>query len=225
MIIFNMKTSFKKPIIATTLAGLFLKHTPWETAHMRWFKEAAEQLNDPSVNKWAKKPDYFKGVDEVMQRLYPNLTNGERTAKARELYFDAVLNNIKDSGDVRNEKVIEYFKKLKKDYALALITTNKQESLNKILALVNLLDLFDIIEASLPEEKDDKTIVFDRFIERYGKPIVYIGGGKSDTYAYCQQNNIPAIFANFESQESIESVETVHTLEDLKQKISKFLNF
>jgi len=39
----------KKPIIATTLSGLFLKHEPWQKAHILWLENASRQLNDPSI--------------------------------------------------------------------------------------------------------------------------------------------------------------------------------
>ena len=66
----------EKPIIATTLSGLFLKKEPWDKAHILWYEKAAEKLKDESVKNWIKRPDYFRGVDEVMQRLYPNLPSG-----------------------------------------------------------------------------------------------------------------------------------------------------
>ena len=63
----------KKPIIATTLAGLFIKKEAWDKAHIIWYEEAAKKLNDESVLKWVGRADYFKGVDEVMKKLYSNL--------------------------------------------------------------------------------------------------------------------------------------------------------
>lgn len=63
----------EKPIIATTLSGLFIKNTPWKTAHITWFENASKQLKDPKIKEYASIPNYFPKVDEVMARLYPNL--------------------------------------------------------------------------------------------------------------------------------------------------------
>ncbi len=73
----------EKPIIATTISGLFLKHEPWDNAHILWFKDAAEKLEDESVNDWADKPDYFKGVESIhnLQELKQKLKWTENIQK------------------------------------------------------------------------------------------------------------------------------------------------
>ncbi|MFA4953493.1 MAG: HAD hydrolase-like protein [Candidatus Pacearchaeota archaeon] len=211
----------EKPIIATTLSGLFIKQEPWDKAHILWYEKAAKRLKDESVKEWAGKPDYFNGVDEVMQRLYPNLSEDERTSKARKMFFDSVLVYIKKHPKVKNEQIIKYFKSLKKEYQLVLITTNTKSALEKILSVTNLEDLFDIIETSKPEEKDDKRIVFDKFVRKYGKPILYIGGNKKDSFDYCKEQNIPCIFANLKRGGEIEKIKSIHNLRELKKEISK----
>lgn len=208
-----------KPIIATTLSGLFVKREPWDKAHILWYKKASEQLKDPSINKWANRPDYFKGVDDVMKRLYPDIDENERTKKAREMFFDSVCEYIRLHPKVRNEEIIKYFEALKKNYRLALITTNEQSALERILNLTGLKSLFDIIEASRAEEKDDKGAVFDRFIRRYGRPLVYIGGNRKDSFDYCRENNIQTIFANLEKEEEIGGVKSIHNLRELKREL------
>jgi len=212
-----------KPIIATTLSGLFIKSDPWDNAHILWFKEMSEKLNDTSVNKWANRPDYFKGVDIIMKKLYPDLSDEERTVKARELFFDSVVKYIEQNPNIVNREVADYFHSLRPDYRLALITTNTEQAVQRILSASGLKELFDIIEASRPEEKDNKAVVFDRFIEKYGKPIIYIGGGKTDSYDYCAERNIPRIFANLQGGEDIEGIENVHNLEELKNSLRKLL--
>ena len=210
-----------KPIIATTLSGLFVKHEPWDKAHVLWYKKAAEKLKDASVNKWANRSDYFKGVDEVMKRIYPDLSDEERTIKARETFFNSVCDYVKKYPRVKNNSIIKYFDSLKKSYRLALITTNIKSALKKIIEIAGLTDFFDIIEASMPDEKDDKRIGFERFIKKYGKPLIYIGGERKDSFDYCKEKGIPCIFANFEKQPDIEGIESVRNLEELKQKLSK----
>lgn len=213
----------EKPIIAATLSGLFLKHEPWDKAHVLWYEKAAERLKDPSVNKWANSPDYFKGVDEVMKRIYPDLSDDERTIKARETFFSSVCDYVKKYPRVRNNSVIKYFDSLKNSYRLALITTNIKIALEKIIEIAGLTDFFDVVEASMPDEKDDKRIVFERFIKRYGRPLIYIGGNRKDSFDYCKEKGIPCIFANFEKQPDIEGVESAHNLEELKQRLSRIL--
>ena len=210
-----------REIIATTLSGLYLKQEPWDKAHKLWYEDACEKLNDNSFKKWINKPDYFKGVDEVMLRLYPDLNENQRTELARKTYFDSVLKYIKQNPDVVNKLTIDYFKLLKQDYRIALITTNTQEAINKILKSTGLESFFDIIETSKPDEKDNKEIVFNRFIKKYGNPRIYIGGNRKSSYDYCNKHNINCLFANFEGLEDLEDVKSVHTLEELKKEINK----
>jgi len=217
------KESKEKPIIATTLSGLFLKSEPWDRAHVLWFQEAAKKLNDNSVLNWIDRSDYFKGVDEVMRRLYPKLNDEKRTIKARELFFDSVCKYIKQNPDVKNEEIISYFNSLKPKFRIALITTNTKKAVNKILLILKMSSFFNIIEASKVNEKDDKKIVFERFIKKYGKPVVYIGGGRKDSYDYCAEHKINRIFANFEMYEEIKDVKSVHNLFELKKAVSKII--
>lgn len=209
----------EKPVIATTLAGLFVKKEAWDKAHVLWYQEASEKLKDPSVSRWANRPDYFKGVDDVMRRLYPNLEEAVRTVKARRMFFDSVLRYIGENPGVRNEKIVKYFKSLKNKYRLALITTNTKQALEKILAATGLQDLFDIFEASEESEKDDKIAVFKRFKTKYGNPKIYVGGDRKDSFDYCKDNGIPHIFANLESQPEIAGVESVHNLKELETRL------
>ena len=210
----------EKPILATTLSGLFIKKEAWDKAHAVWYEDAAKKLNDKSILKWVGKQDYFKGVDDVMQRLYPDLNKEQKTIKARQMFFDSVIKYIKQNPDVRNNKTIDYFSSLKSEYRLALITTNTKQALENILSATKLSDLFDIIEASEESEKDDKIIVFDRFFKKYKKPVIYIGGSRKDSFDYCKNKGIKELFVNFEGEEEIKGTESVHTLEELKQKIN-----
>jgi len=227
----------EKPIIATTLSGLFIKKEPWEKAHILWYNEREMELKEKgkdisAIIEWRnllqKDPDeekkrYFDFVDKVMKELYPYLSEEERTKKARESFFDATLKYIKQNPNVLNKGVIRYFKSIKDKINLALITTNIQSALEKILKASRLEKLFDLIETSTPEEKDIKEIAFDRFIKKYDKPLIYIGSDKKDSFVYCNKNNIPCIFANFENKEEIIGVESAHNLKELKEKLSKLI--
>jgi phosphoglycolate phosphatase-like HAD superfamily hydrolase len=209
----------KKPILATTLSGLLIKSDAWNKAHILWYENAAKKLNDETIKKWIRKENYFEGVDEVMKRLYPSLSEEKRTKKARELFFNSVIENIQKTSSLRNSEVINYFCSLKKKYQLALITTNTSAALKKILAASSLKNFFDLIETSLPEEKDDKRKVFDRFIQKHGKPIIYLGGNRKDSFDYCKENGIRSIFTNLENQKEIEGIKSIHNLGELKEVI------
>jgi phosphoglycolate phosphatase-like HAD superfamily hydrolase len=210
-----------KPIIATTLSGLLLKNEPWQKAHILWLETASKQLKDPSIMDWANKPNYFDCVDGIMARLYPKLDEKQRVLKAREIFFDSVVEYVKQNPKVRNERIIKYLTSLKEKYRLALITTNTSSALEKILGASKLVGFFDIKETSLPSEKDDKRAVFQRFISQYGKPLIYIGGSRKDSFDYCKENAIPSVFANLEGEEKIEGVEAIKNLEELKARIKK----
>lgn len=225
----------EKPIISTTLSGLFIKSGPWENAHLVWYDEREKELEkkglDTSIIKeWRRllqenpkeeKKRYFEFVDGVMKKLYPKLSEEERTKKARESYFKATIKYIEKNPNAVNKEVIRYFESIKNKYRLGLITTNTKSALERILKVANLKNLFDLIEMSKLEEKDIKEAVFDRFIKKHGKPLVYIGGGRKDSYAYCKDYGIRRVFANLEGGKDLEDVENAHNLEELKQKISE----
>lgn len=98
------------------------------------------------------------------------------------------------------------------------------QAIKKILDILELSNFFDIIEASKLGEKDDKRAVFDRFIQKYGKPLVYIGGGRKDSYDYCKEKNIPRIFANLENQKAdIEGVESANSFHELEKAVKKYI--
>jgi len=225
----------EKPIIATTLSGLFVKSEPWKKAHILWYEERERELKEggkdtSAIEEWRKllqedpereKREYFKFVDRVMEALYSELSDKERTIKARKTFFDSVCRYISEHQNVKNEDVTKYFISLKYKYRLALITTNKRDSIDKILSLTGLSNLFDIIEASMPDEKDDKTIVFDRFIKSYGKPLIFIGGDRKDSFDYCARYQIPHMFVNLEGGEDLEDVGVVHNLNELEKRLEK----
>lgn len=223
----------KKQIIATSLRGLFIKSSPWIDAHILWYEEREKEikrkkLDDSAIKEWRQllnsdpkeeRKKYFRYVDRIMEVLYPNLPSDKRTEKARELFFNATIEYIKQNPEVINKDIINYFQSLKKDYRLALITTNTSQALTSILKASKLEKMFDIIESSKPNEKDEKNVVFDKFIKSYGAPALYIGTG-TEGIEYCQKNKIPYLFANFEGEEEIKETNSVHSLKELKQKIN-----
>jgi hypothetical protein len=211
----------EKPIIAITISGLLIKSDPWKKAHIKWFNWASEELKNPSIKEYSSKDNYFQYVDEVMKKLFPLLSEEKRTIKARELFFDMVCNGIKENTELINKKVIENLRKLKNQFKIALITTNNLESVNKITKIAKINDFFDIIETSNTDEKDDKRLVFERFISKYGKPQLYVGGDRKDSYDYCKLNEINCVFANFEQKPDILDVNSAYNIEELLKIIKK----
>lgn len=167
-----------KPIFATKLVGIIISKEPYEKAHILWFEDIAKKLDRPDIKDWGtiytQKDEYFAKVDEIMKLEYPNLSNEERTEKARNKFFEYVLKYIKQNPNVVNQEIIEKLKQIKEEHILALISTSEKEFLIKILEQLNLLDLFDIIEASNSNEKDDREQIYQKFVEKYGTPIKYI---------------------------------------------------
>ena len=224
----------EKPIIATALKGLFLKGAPWEKAHLIWYEDREKEINQKKLDNSAIKEwrallesdpekesrEYFKYVDQVMSVLYPKLSEKKRTKKARELFFKSTIKYIKQNPSTINKDIINYFKSLKKKYRLALITTNTLQALKPILKISKLENLFDIIESSSPEEKDDKEVVFDRFIKKNGKPILYIGNSE-DALSYSKRKGINTLYANLENKEEIKGIESINNLNGLEEKIKK----
>ncbi len=210
-----------KPIIATTLSGLFIKSKPWKEAHNLWFEQMVKETGDESLRQWVGKANYFEGVNLAMSKLMPDASREERTREARRRFMQTVTDYIKEhNDDVINRKIVEYFKSLKDRFRLALITTNTAKFLNEILEETGLDELFDIVECSSSVEEDDKIAVFERFFEKYGKPVVYFGGKRRDTYDYCRERNIFCVFANLENAEGI-SVRTVKNIDEIKQVIQE----
>ncbi len=224
----------EKPILATTLKGVLITHEPWENAHLIWYDDREKELKEKGlstedIDKWRQllkenpeeeKKKYFDFVDGVMQKLYPDSSDEERTKIARGSYFESTIKYIKQNLEVINKDVINYFESLKDKYSLAIISTNTQSALERILKVANIKkDIFDIVEVSRPEEKDKKSDVFDRFTQKHGKPHLYVGAGE-EGIEYCKKNNINYIFVDFEGR--IDSEETVKTLKELKEKIEKF---
>lgn len=210
-----------KPIIATTLSGLFIKSTPWKKAHELWFERMIKETGDDSFMQWIGKDGYFEGVNLAMSKLMPDASKEERVKEARKIYMQEVVDYIKKNRDeLVNKEITDFFMSLKDKFTLALITTNTKDFIDEILKITGMEDLFDLVESSLSVEEDDKTAVFERFFEKHGKPVVYFGGERKDTYEYCRDRNIFCVFADLEENEGI-NVRTVHNLEEIKQVIQE----
>lgn len=127
--------------------------------------------------------------------------------------------------NVRYEEVISLFESLKQKYAIVLVSTNKSDAIQRVLSIVDLNSFVDEVYCSLPKEKDDKIVVFKRFIEKKGKPICYIGHDKKETYTFCKEKQIPALYVDFDkSCEGIEGVPHASSVNEIKQFLDKLTN-
>ena len=190
-----------KPVIAMSFSGVIMKDTPWKKAHEVWFEHYAKVLNDPKIANYAKKENWFDYVDEVMSFVEPDKSDSQRTVIAREKYFDIICDFGCDDPTLKNKGVVSYLYSIKDKFALGLITTTPQDTINKILKVLKIQDLFDFVECSILEEKDDKLAVFNRFIKNNGKPRMFFGNNRREVEEFCKEKEIQ--FFVFESLEKM----------------------
>lgn len=206
-----------KPLIATTLKGLYVASYSWQNAHLRWFATAARELQDPSIADYANAHDWFPLVDQVMQRLRPDLSEKLRTTAARDRYFRAVVEDLRSHPEYICRDIAEYIASLKSENRIALVTSTTPDPTQKIMRIAGIANLFDIVETSFPHEKDDKPAVMRRLIADHGRPIVYVGSGRQTVYEFCRENRIPYVLAALENQDEIPGVSIARTIGELDQ--------
>lgn len=183
-----------KPVIAMTLAGTIVSKEPWQRAHETWFDTIIETTGDTSFEQWKSKPsNYFEGVDSAMKLLYPEKTDEERTRIARKQFSASVLSYIKKHPEVVHTEVIEYLQSLADTFDFAIISSNPQEQVEEVITLIGCTDLFSIVMGSHEEEKDDKTTVLRHYLEKHGKPILYVSSNNSKIIDFCHKNYVPVI--------------------------------
>ena len=175
-----MKTEkTKKKIIAVDFNGALLKSKPFDEAHKEWFYLMSVLLRDKSVRDYANiKEDYFSEVHEVMSKYLGNVGKKTRTKFARTVYAMATIAKVKKSDLVMD--FAKYLEGIHNKYALVLITSAPEDSVEPILEKIQCSSLFDIIYQSPMHEQPDKKGLFEKFIREYGKPIFYIGAGDKD---------------------------------------------
>jgi NAD+--asparagine ADP-ribosyltransferase len=137
---------------------------------------------DDSYKKWKGHPEYFKGVNEAMEKIMPNASKEQRTQKAREWYQEDVAHYISIHPEVVNKKLEGILKKLKQRFTLALITTNTEEYINKILENAGLQGIYDIIHSSKTKEEPSKNKIANKFKEKYGEPKYYIASRSKEAF-------------------------------------------
>lgn len=190
----------EKPILATNIDGFLLNHDTFIEPHKLWFDRAISLTKDKSFEAWKGVKDYFKGVDLAMQKIMPEASEQERTYQARKWYQDDVLSYIKQHPESVNQSLASLLRKLKPKFTLALITTNTQDYIDKILLAAGLNGIYDIIFSSDLSEKPDSSDLFKKFVRQYGKPKFYIAGSGLDTFEEAKKLGIASIYLAPEKQ-------------------------
>ncbi len=112
----------------------------------------------------------------------PTASKEKRTSQARSWYQEDVVYYIKMHPEIINYKLGDVLKKLKNRFKIALITTNTEEYITKILKAANLEGIYDIIHASSSEEEPSKSKLFEEFKEKYGQPKYYIASRSKEAF-------------------------------------------
>lgn len=185
----------EKPILATNMDGLLLKHDVFIEPHRIWFDRAMLLTKDKGLSKWKGKKNYFIGVDEAMEKIMPNATKEDQTKQAREWYQEDVIYYLKEHPEMIYKKAIEQLKKLKAKFRLALVTSNTKEYINEILKVIGIDDLYDIVFATDISEKPDKPKLFEQFVKEHGKPKIYLAGKNGEAWEECIALGIITIYA------------------------------
>ncbi len=166
----------EKSILATNIDGLLLKHEVFTEPHKEWFERAIKKTKDNSLKKWIGHPEYFKGVNEAMEKIMPKASLEKRTFQARKWYQEDVIKYIKMHPEVVKKENYKKLKKLKEKYKLILVTTNTKDYINKIINASKLKNLYDSIIASKTQEEPDKSKLIKELIKKYRKPKYYLTG-------------------------------------------------
>lgn len=185
----------KKPILATNIDGLLIKHEAFIEPHKAWFDRAIKLTGDKSLEQWKGRKDYFKGVDLAMARILPGKSDEERTVQARRWYQEDVIKYIQNHPEAVYIHAARTLRRLKERFTLALVTTNSQEYISQILEAAGLEDVYDIVFAIPASEKPDKGRLFSQFVKKHGRPEVYIAARSKEAFEECASLGSLCIYA------------------------------
>lgn len=189
-----MEKQKEKPILATNIDGLLIDHSAFTEPHKYWFERAIKKTKDNSLKKWIGKENYFLGVNEAMEKIFPNASKEKRTRIAREWYQEDVIKYIKNNQEVIKKDVAKKLVSIKDRYKLILLTTNTKDYINKILNVSKLENIYDGIVASKLEEEPDKEKLINELIKEYGKPMYYLTGKLERINAHFKELGINVIY-------------------------------
>ena len=173
--------------IAMSLSGVLISSKAWKQEHETGMKELAEKSGIFEIAEKTDDENYFQYVEKALEKIYPDLNREERIAKRRRIYFSRVIKMIKNHHEYIKEDIIKFFKSIKHKYNLILITTTIDDVVSEVLDIIKARDLFDFVSASKDIENDDKSIVFQRAIDKYNIDR-FIGSSKSREI--CEKHDI-----------------------------------
>ena len=170
----------EKPVIATNIDDLLLKHEAFYEPHRAWFEMAIQKTGDESLRKWIGHEKYWDGIDVATKKIFPEASKKERDRWARTHYQEFVIEYINSNPGCIMKAVAEKLQDLKERYRLVLFTTNTGDHIGKILEVSGLSGIYDGIIASKTDEEPNKDNLLQELIESYGRPAYYITGKAED---------------------------------------------
>lgn len=171
-----------KKIVAVSLAGVLVDKRPWNVAHKIGMREHLENLEIDGVVEDIGLKSTRDVVRRSVEKSWPDLSESERIAKRREIYFDRVFGEIGE-GDV-NGDVVKYLRGIKDRYELVLVTTNNASITDKILIKIGCEDLFDEVFVSEDDELLNKWKVVDKVIGKNSKIDLMVDGSDKGDEEY-----------------------------------------
>lgn len=165
-----------KPILATNLDDLLIKHEAFVEPHKLVWGRLIEKTGNKDLAKWINKKDYFIGVNLAMDQIMPQATKEEKTLQVRTWYQEEVIKYIQSNPNCVNRPIADRLKQLKTRYCLVLMTSNTEKYIGRILTSAGLNKLYDSIVASETEQEPKKEDLIESLIAKYGKPKYYLTG-------------------------------------------------
>jgi phosphoglycolate phosphatase-like HAD superfamily hydrolase len=201
------------PILVIDLKEALVKPRPFIDAHKRWFKLFSVLLEDDSINDWAQKDNYFEGVHAVMKLYLKDSDKEFQTIFARQMFSMVLVAEI--SPDDLVKEFADYLRTIKDRYTLALITTVPENSIIPLLNKLGCGDIFELIYPSLNKNLPDKKTLFVDFIQKYDKPLFYVGYGDK-LLGELKELDINTISVNWVSKGTFRGDYEVDSVEELK---------
>jgi phosphoglycolate phosphatase-like HAD superfamily hydrolase len=145
---------------------------------------------------------YLKDSDKEFQTIF-----------ARQMFSMVLVAEI--SPDDLVKEFADYLRTIKDRYTLALITTVPENSIIPLLNKLGCGDIFELIYPSLNKNLPDKKTLFVDFIQKYDKPLFYVGYGDK-LLGELKELDINTISVNWVSKGTFRGDYEVDSVEELK---------
>lgn len=208
-----------KKVLIIGLNGVLLKPRPFEMGHQEWFRVMAELLHDHTIMQHAFKENYFQYVQEIMKRYLGDINEHSRIAFARNMYGMSIV-EVARPWDVV-EEFAELLRRLKKRYALVLITSTPAIAIEPLLEKTQCKDLFDLVIKGPLDTESHKKELFEAYLKKHGRPEFYIGKGNKDM-EYCRSVGIKTITAEWLNPPIIQGNFSAKTPQDVEKILERY---